>query len=89
MNFLHFPGDLNCRPLSLSDLGSDNRSIQAIYAFAKTIDNPDIQKDLYSCLRLACGALCAMCDSLNLDPDVLDYWDGSSEIIVTPFNPQA
>ena len=32
MNFLHFPGDLNCRPLSLSDLGSDNRSIQAIYA---------------------------------------------------------
>lgn len=89
MKFPHFPGALHCSPISLSDLGDDNRSIQAIYAFAKTIDNPTIQKDLYTCLRLACDSLCAVCDSLNLDPDTLDYWDGKSEIIVTPFDPMA
>lgn len=87
MIFPHFPEALHCRPISQSDLWADNRSIQAIYAFAKTIDNPAIQKDLYTCLRLACDSLCAVCDSLNLDPDVLDYWDGVSECIVTPFDP--
>lgn len=84
-----FPGDLQTGPVALSDLAADNQAIETIYAFAKTIDNPDIQNDLYSCLRLACDALCGVCDSLNLDPDVLDYWDGTSEIIVTPFDPIA
>ena len=89
MNNYDFIGELQVRPITLSDLGADNRSIQAIYAFAKTVDNPDIQKDLYSCLRLACDAFCAECESLNIDPDVLDYWDGRSEIIVTPFDQRA
>ena len=87
MNNYDFPGDLHIRPITILDLGSDNQSIRRIYAFAKTVDNPVIQKDLYTCLRLACDSLCAVCGSLNLDPDVLDYWDGSSEIIVTPFDP--
>ena len=87
MNNFDFPGELQIGPITLSDLASDNHSIRAIFAFAKTINNSDIQKDLYSCLRLACDALCMMCDDLNINPDVLDYWDGKSQMIVTPFDP--
>lgn len=89
MNNYDFPGDLHVRPVALPDLAADNQAIGTIYAFAKTIDNPYVQNALYSCLRLACDALCAECDQMNLDPDVLDYWDGESEMIVTPFDPMA
>ena len=89
MNNCDFPGDLQIRPVALSDLAADNQAIRTIYAFAKTIDNLYIQNALCSCLRLACDALCAECDQMNINPDVLDYWDGKSEIIITPFDPMA
>ena len=83
----HFPGTLKSRPILLSDLGIDNRSIQAIYTFRQSVDDTEIKNDLDNVLRLACDALCAACADLGIDPDVLDYWDGLSECIVTPFDP--
>lgn len=38
MNNYVFPGDLQIRPVALSDLAADNQAIGAIYTFAKTID---------------------------------------------------
>lgn len=86
-NNLYFPGELQARPIQLSDLGADNRSIRTIYEFKKEIEDKQIQKELENVLRLACDALSTVCIDLGIDPNILDFWDGTSEIIVTPFDP--
>lgn len=86
-NNLYFPGELQARPIQLSDLGTDNRSIRTIYEFKKEIEDKQIQKELDNVLRLACDALSTVCTELGIDPNILDFWDGTSEIIVTPFDP--
>jgi hypothetical protein len=58
-----------------------------IYELKKSIADEQIKKDLDNVLRLACDALCATCADLGINPDILDYWDGMSESIVTPFDP--
>ena len=86
-NNLYFPGELQARPIQLSDLGADNRSISVIYEFKKEVEDEQIQKELANVLRLACDALSMSCADLGIDPNTLDFWDGTSEIIVTPFDP--
>ena len=84
---LHFSNTLKSRPVLLSDLGSDNWSIQRMYRFRQSVDNEVIKRDLDNVLRLACDALCAICADLGVDPEILDYWDGKSEYIITLFDP--
>lgn len=86
-NNLYFPGELQDRPIQLADLGADNRSIKVIYEFKKEIEDEQIQKELGNVLRLACDTLSMTCTDLGIDPNILDFWDGTSEIIVTPFDP--
>lgn len=86
-NNLYFPGELQARPIQLSDLGADNRSIRTIYEFKKEIEDKQIQEEFDNVLRLACDALSTVCTDLGIDPNILDFWDGTSEIIVTPFDP--
>lgn len=86
-NNLYFPGELQARPIQLSDLGADNRSISVIYEFKKEVEDEQIQKELANVLRLACDALSMSCADLGIDPNILDFWDGISEIIVSPFDP--
>ena len=86
-NNLHFPEELRPRPVQLSDLGTDNRSIQMIYELKKSIADEQIKKDLDNVLRLACDALCEASTNLGIDPGILDYWDGESNFIITLFDP--
>ena len=86
-NKFHFPEELHARPIYLSDLGADNRSIRTIYEFKKEIEDKQIQRELDNVLRLACDALSLVCTDLGIDPNILDFWDGASDIIITPFDP--
>lgn len=86
-NNWYFPGELQSRHIRLSDLGEDNRSIHQIYEFRRAIKDEAIKRDLDNVLRLACDHLCTICLEHGVDSAILDYWDGRSEFIVTPFDP--
>lgn len=84
---VEMPGKLLYKNITLADLGSDNQSIQTIYHYVQSITDLQIKKDMETVLRLASDAFCIVCDDLGINPEVLDWWDGIHEYIVTPFNP--
>ncbi len=84
---IHFDGEPACRPITIEDLARDNACLRAMYQFRKTVDDPLLQQPFDTVLRMASDQLCNLCYELNVDPNVLDYWQPGDDYIVTPFNP--
>lgn len=83
------PGELTSVPMTLRQLAEWNRSINIIFAYVREMPKDELYKHLHTILGLACDFLCNTCYEHNVDPFILDYWDGHSEnVIVTPFKPE-
>ncbi len=74
---IRFDGELTCRPITLEDLARDNVCLRAMYQFRKTVDDPLLQQQFDTVLRMASDQLCSLCCELNVDPNILDQTTGS------------
>ena len=83
------PGELTEVPMTLQMLAEWNRSINIVSAYAREMPDDELHEHLQTVLGMASDFLCNICYEHNVDPFVLDCWDGESDgVIVTPFEPE-
>lgn len=86
---IQLPGELTISSITLEELFNTNSSIQIIYKYKNLIQPPELQKHIDTVLRMASDGLCNICHEMNIDPNILNYWHGDGDYIVTPFQPQS